>query len=200
LPANPKTPAQVEIRGFLSAAAVAFKSLDPEDVAAWDALAQQMERRNVLGINYRLTGIALFVMVNSYRQMDGQEISDSLPNIDDVPPPYTSVTEFKSNSSSSVQITLDATGVSNGCKALLRLTNSLARASRKLRVNELRLPYISDSDNFATASSGSISFNAGETDNVTVLPDQFCGFSITLMSPAYLPRAAQFTPQQLISA
>lgn len=199
VPANPKSVAQVEARGFLSAAAVAFKALTVNEAAAWNALAAEMTRTNVLGINYILTGIAVYVMVNTFRQFDSQSITDVAPDFADIPPPYTSVTLFKV-ATAALTVTIDATGVTNGCKALLRVTPSIARQSRQLRINELRIPFEDSTGSFAVAAAGAITWGPTVPDTIVLAATEYCGFEVTLMSADYLPRAAAFTPQQLITA
>jgi len=198
VPTNPKSTAQTEARGFLSAAAVAYKSLTVSEADAWIALAAQMTYTNVLGINYELTGIAVYIMVNTYRQYAGVALTDVAPDFDDIPPPYTAVTSF-GLAATDLEVVIDATGVADGAFGFIRCTNSIDRESRKLRVNELRIPFATSSECFIASSSGVLTWTGNAPDLLTMANTEFCGFEVTLMSAAYLPRSSQFVAQQLLT-
>lgn len=78
MPAQPQAADQVLIRGYLTAAAQAFGSLTAGERASWETYANLCTKSH-LGYNYTLSAIMAYVQVNTYRQIDGQAISDTAP-------------------------------------------------------------------------------------------------------------------------
>jgi hypothetical protein len=197
LPTNPQSAQQVVTRGIFAAAATAFKSLTISEAADWNALGDLLAKTNILGIGYKLTGIAAYVMVNSLRQLHGQATSDVAPTFADIPIPILSITSVV-YAASTLTIIANCTGITNGCIVLARITPSIARQSRQLRENELRIPDSTEADAFGVVGNNSVTIATG-ADNVALTATQYAGLQLTAMSAAYLPRAPWFIPQQLIS-
>jgi len=78
VPANPSTVEQDAIRGMLASAAVAFQSLTLAEKATWNAFATLMRNR-ILGQEVTRPAISMYCMINVFRQIDGQAITDVAP-------------------------------------------------------------------------------------------------------------------------
>jgi len=65
IPVNPNTSAQVAVRGYLTTASQAWKTLDPADVDGWNAYATTHGVLDSLGQTIYLTGHQWFVKVNT---------------------------------------------------------------------------------------------------------------------------------------
>lgn len=197
IPANPKSAQQIMSRGVFSAAAAAFKSLTTVEAANWNALAHLISKTNILGTDYTLTGIGLYCQVNAFRQLNGQSISDTVPTLTTMPIPVVGITSI-TQVTTTITVVANCTGIADGALVFVRLTPSIARQSRLLRRNELRIPSTTETQCFATVSSSAataaITFNT-----VTVTAGQYCGVELTAMSSTYLPHAPQFWNQQLIA-
>ena len=79
IPANPRTPAQVAIRGIFAAVSQRWRTLTEEQRLAWIAVAATILSKPRLAQSGPLTGLQLFVKVNVYLAYRG------LPQVD-LPP------------------------------------------------------------------------------------------------------------------
>lgn len=197
VPANPKSTAQVEARGFLSAAAAAWKLLTAEEAGDWRDLAAQLDKSNILGLTYTLTGIGVYCQVNVLRQYAGEAILDTVPDIADIPIPITAITSC-TFAGTTLTTVINCTGLADGAEVFLRVTPSITRASRQLRRNELRIPTIASASAFGTVATNACTI-ALDPDLITVAAAEYCGLEVTAMSAEYLPRAPWFVPHQLIA-
>lgn len=78
MPAQPQSADQVLIRSYLTAAAQAFGSLTAAERAQWETYAN-LNVKSHMGLPYTLYAINAYIQVNSYRQINGQAISDVAP-------------------------------------------------------------------------------------------------------------------------
>lgn len=78
VPANPSTTNQDTIRGYLATAAGAFQSISLVEKAAWEVFGELMQR-STLGQKYNLSAISAYCMINTYRQMKGDTLTDTAP-------------------------------------------------------------------------------------------------------------------------
>jgi hypothetical protein len=198
IPTNPKSTQQQMIRGHFAAAAAAYKLLSTAEAAAWNTLAALFSQNNILGTAYKLSGISLYCRVNTFRQLDGQAISDTAPDFADLPVPATGITSL-TITGATLACVLDCTGMADGALVFMRITSSIARESRLLRKTELRIASSTETEAFATVATDAATFGA-TVDIVSLTATQFCGVEFTAMSATYLPRPAQFFNQELISA
>ena len=79
IPANPRTPAQIAIRGIFGAVSKRWRRLTEAQRLAWIAVAATILSKPRLGQSGPLTGLQLFVKVNVYLAYRG------LPQVD-LPP------------------------------------------------------------------------------------------------------------------
>jgi len=78
MPAQPRTADQLLIRGYLTAAAQAFGSLDAAERAAWEVYANLCKKSH-LGYEYMYYAINAYIQINVYRQIAGEAITDVAP-------------------------------------------------------------------------------------------------------------------------
>lgn len=72
VPANPRTPAQMNVRAILSATARAWRELTDQQRAAWTAMALDVQSKPRLGQSGTLTGEQLYCQLNIALQTYGQ--------------------------------------------------------------------------------------------------------------------------------
>jgi len=198
-PANPKTPAQVKARTYLAAAASAYKELPIATAAAWSALANDITQTDALGLSHTLTGVALFTRVNFLRQSAALEISAAVPDPALIPPPYSAVLQC-GYFGAIFYFKLACPGSPDGTHVNFRFTNSVARASRRLRKCELKIPFDNWFFSWTDVASEEFFWHFGALQTVTVVNGQYCGHEVTMCSSEFLPRAPQFVSQQLLEA
>jgi hypothetical protein len=87
IPANPRTPAQVAVRGTFGAVSARWGELSEKERLVWCALAKTMKTRPRLRQCGRLTGFLLFVKVNVPRANRGLPQLDLPPGYAPCPPP-----------------------------------------------------------------------------------------------------------------
>jgi hypothetical protein len=166
-PANPGSPNQLLVRGFLTQAAAAYKALSAANAAAWDSMARAITLTDSLGNKFDMTGIGLFVRVNSYRLMTSQAIASAPPAYTAEPAPSAIAGNIDS---SNFVVDVTATNVSNGAFILLRGTGDLGGAARNARHNECAMygqGTISDNVTIVATHLASYNFIAAEV-NITV--------------------------------
>jgi hypothetical protein len=194
LPDQPQSALQVSIRAILGAVSAGFKALSANEKAAWEAAAADWKRYNKLGQQYDLSGQALYTQVNTYRQMDGQALDDTVPDMS-APGGITGVTaENYDNHQLIVTVTHTLTA---GQFLFLQNSNSLGSAVRNARDGDLRCRADAFADAIVAraASPQTLSF---VVDN-SFIADDYAGYKITPLSAAYVPgvpfivRNAQFT-------
>jgi hypothetical protein len=195
---RPATDAQLRVRTAIAAAAKAWAALPSATADAWRALAAQLTRNNSLGYTYRLTGIAVWNQVQLYRQLDGLAISSAVPNAADVPPPVSWVIQL-SFSLGILSVIAAAAAIVDPCYALLRITSSSTNQARRRQPGELRIPTANTALSIVKACSNCWIWDLAP-NTVSLAENEFVGVEFVPMSPAYLPRPAQFFPlKQLIA-
>jgi len=201
VPTNPKSEQQQMIRGHFSATAAAYKLLTAAQAAAWIALGHSLTKTNMVDTNYTMSGIAAYQMVNVYRLLNGQAQTTTAPALTTMPVPVTGITSCKYTSATHTLVTIaDCTGMANGCLVLMRLSSSLARQSRLIRPNELRLGSLTETSCFGTVATNSVTITT-VLSQVTVAAAEYIGLSLHPMSATYMPRLTPyFLAQQLVAA
>jgi len=138
MPAQPQAADQVLIRGYLTSAAQAFGSLTDSERALWETYAN-LNVKSHLGYNYTLSAIMAYVQVNTYRQIDGQAISDTAP---------TALAGFSASAIGTLSYVTGTTIFScivthNGANGVgfwaVSITPTLASAQRAARPSDYRL-------------------------------------------------------------
>lgn len=80
-PANPETESQVRARTNFTQLTQAWSALADNVRAAWNAAASGFVLTDSLGRNYTLNGKGLYIRVNSYRLLDAQAASSTVPSL-----------------------------------------------------------------------------------------------------------------------
>ncbi len=79
IPANPRTPSQMNVRGILTNVSARWRALQETQRAAWMAAATQVKSETRLGQNGNLSGFLLFTKINCTLAQFGQEQVDVPP-------------------------------------------------------------------------------------------------------------------------
>ena len=137
-PANPQSTNQMVIRGYQTAAATAYSALTKAQAALWIAAAEQVHRENILNLTYELSGINLFTMINSYRQIDGQSILSDVPPIEQPTIPVSATNASKPNPTT-LAFLGNIPGAPAGQLLLARVSAPLPSAVRKARKNDVSI-------------------------------------------------------------
>ena len=189
-PANNMTPHQVIIRGFLAAAAVAYKGLTLAQAAAWESTARAVKRLDALGAQYEMDGIELFTQVNVYRQMAGESIVLTVPAL-------TSAIAVQNATATAGSGTLtiagDCVGLADTANLFIRVTPAMASNSqaRHARPNEVRCITTDHVDSFTNPSTGSFT-KALDTDAFAVVQNNRIGIEIRSLDANYVQGGVYF--------
>lgn len=159
-PENPQSAIQTSLRGYFTLASQAFNQLTDNERAQWASLAAYFQRTNSLGQTYQLSDKALYVMVNQYRQMDAQAISDTAPALV-AAPAITSVTKLEVAAGALSVIFTHS--VSAGF-FMFEISDTLPGTQRQARDNEIYLASTTIGNNIVArgSSSQTVSFTAEE--------------------------------------
>ena len=79
IPANPRTTAQLAVRQSLSTQAKIWRTLTQAQIAAWNTAAAAQQTTPEDGQSGRMTGLQLFVQVNTVATLTGQATVTSPP-------------------------------------------------------------------------------------------------------------------------
>lgn len=133
-PADPQTSLQSIIRAYLSQIAVAWQSVTEGEAEGWDALAEQMTRTDSLGSQYTYFANNAYLVVNFYRLLNGQAITDTAPVY--APPSTPVITGVAVDGTNAI---MDITHAADAAFYFARFTPPLPSERRKARINELRI-------------------------------------------------------------
>ena len=129
--------------------------------------------------------------------MDEQAITDTPPDLTQLPPPITALQHtiwFEDK----LNVIADCTGFPTNSHVLVRVTASNPSQSRLRRTCELHNMLQSGLGSIALVWINELS-HAFTVDTVTITPGEYIGISLTAMSPQYLARPPWFIPVQLIT-
>lgn len=76
---NPRSAAQMRVRSMFGAVSASWRSLSPEQIAGWNALASETTYQNRLGDTRHYTGKALFQKINQNRLLQAEDILKNAP-------------------------------------------------------------------------------------------------------------------------
>lgn len=79
VPANPQTQFQQQVRSAFGTVAGDWANVSGLQRQDWETLAQSYGRFNPNGTAYTLTGFQAFLMVNTFRALDGQALTQAAP-------------------------------------------------------------------------------------------------------------------------
>lgn len=145
-PNNPRSFRQTEVRKYMTLASAAYRDLDQAVADDWTDAANAHNRTNILGLDYNLTGIGLFLMLNMYRQIAGHAIAEELPDFF-MPPIPIAVTKAVRMSGTVFRPTIDITGLETAGKVFIRVSPPLPGQARRARSNQCRMLDINLSNN-----------------------------------------------------
>ena len=91
MPTQPRTDAQIAVRGQLVDCSKAWGSLSDAQRAAWSAFADAHPRTDSLGQSIALTGHQMFVGVNTLNLQVGEAIQNAVPDGTALPAPVLSI-------------------------------------------------------------------------------------------------------------
>lgn len=185
IPANPQSTRQTEIRGFQTVAAVGYKALTKAEADQWNAAAAQVNRTNILGLTYELSGIALYCQVNVYRQINALSILDVVPSIAPGIKPV-ALTSVTAAAGPSLDFVVDATGNPDSSIILVRVSNALPGEARNARENDCRLIDNVLEANYLPISSGSATGNI-DADLFSLIQNDRVGVFLTPVTLGFIP-------------
>ncbi len=184
-PDNPMSTLQLAVRDYLALAAAAYRDLTEAQAAAWTAAANAIMRENILGLDYYLTGIGLFCMINTYGQIHDQAIVDDVPTIL-MPPVPISLTSVTATSTVLLTIVADVTGLETDGMCLVRVSLPLPGEARQARPNDCRMIDVTIDSNIAVHAAGTLTIALTITTSLIVATDRI-GVMITPLSADYFP-------------
>ena len=135
IPTNPKSAAQVLVRGFLTILSQAWRGLTSAQINGWNMAVGNFQKKNRLADMHVINGNALYVSLNKNLLDVGLAAIDDAPSVVDVAP-QTIATAVADNSSNTLVITLGeavATGQSVKVFATPALSPGVNSVGSKLR-------------------------------------------------------------------
>lgn len=85
IPVNPNSVSQQGVRGIFGGLAQTWRTLTQSQRDSWSNLASNVPRTDSLGQSYVLSGIALFIGLNSTRDAVGDALINDAPSLDSPP-------------------------------------------------------------------------------------------------------------------
>lgn len=196
-PTNPDTSQQQVIRNYLSLAATAWKSVTDAEESAWAALAAQIIRTNPLGADYTPYPNNVYEMVNFYRQLNGQAITDTAPSYAS-PAAAGSISNLEfAGGQLDIEVTHGLTPASGFF--VVRVTPNLGSARRQARGNELRYADGTLSDNIV-AIAASAQVIQLDNLNFSLNVGDWIGIQVLTVTNDYLPGGVLFDTNEIIVA
>jgi len=188
VPTNPQTSYQTAIRGYLALASQAYQQTTDAEREAWATLAANMTRDDALGQGYDISAQMAYMMVNQYRQIAGEAITDTAPAYELA---ILSGTPSASHdaSTSNFYSTEDADLQTFDGFALISATDALPGLARQARANEYAAVGIDYSDSIATVTSGALLVleRPDSTVRHILAVGERVGVMITPLSSGYVP-------------
>lgn len=193
-PAQPQSAHQVAIRSLLSTAAAGFSALSAANAASWNAAAAEYNRTNVLGAQYNLSGIALYCLINQYRQMDGQALQATPPTVAHPASPSGIVSAVVSGSDLVVTVT---PGGGSG-SLYVQVTDPLSGAARLARPNEYRTISDDFADSFQALSASPQPVSL-PMEQFTIAATDYIGVRVIQLNSDYYP-SVEFVDRSVLVA
>ena len=196
VPDNPETARQVLLRGYLTAAAQAYQALDAATALAWRTAAASKDTTDIFGISGSMSGIQYFTQVNTYRQIDGQAIDDTVPTAA-MP---SSPTAIAVSRAAATQISFGITHANSASTGFwaVRLAYIGSSEARLARRNELRNWSDTLADNIAAIASSVQTMTLTQAA-ATVVAGEFIGYQLIPLSNDYEAGTPVFLSQAELS-
>lgn len=185
-PTNPDTSPQQNIRTIFSSISNQYKSISGAQETDWSNLADNFTLIDPLGAEYKPYTNNAYMLVNLYRQLDAQAITDVAPAFS-ARPAVTSIDQAEVVGGN-LQITISHNLTTGGGADLVfvRVTPSLGSARRKARQNEYRI--LTDPTNESiTAATASPQTVVLAMDNFTLAAEEYLGIEVRTLSSVYVP-------------
>jgi hypothetical protein len=195
------TPATLKslIRGYSSAASVAFAGLTAAKAAGWTELGNNVtfDRSDSLQQIYHPSGINAHNAVNILRQMNGQALADTAPA---AAAHYSggaiTLSTLKVAAPQELIINLTNSSIPNGYIGVLRISQNLS-GNTQARKNDCALPTETPANAFAVAAGGVCAW--------TVVPRHTLalgriGLTIRIISSTYIPGPVVLFPSVTLVA
>ena len=197
-PHNPLSFRQIEMRKFMTLSAAAYRDLDIADANDWTDAANAHARTNILGLDYYLTGMALFSMLNMYRQIAGQAITSTLPDFFTPPLPI-AVTSAIRFASTVFKAIVNVEGLQVGAHVFIRVSPPLPGAACRARSKTCRMLDIDLSNNIMQFSSNPITMSMSMPVDYIKLGDHV-GIEVRSLSSLWWPGPALLVPNIEVTA
>lgn len=141
-PRNPRTTAQLSVRGRLSSSSKAWRGLTQEQRMQWDEFSKTETGRRILGEAAKISGFNVFVRVANNLALIGQAIIDVPPTVPEFPVfEITGVTYTAASGDTPASLSLAISGLSSiaGKTIVVRATGgfSAGRASFPTQLRDL---------------------------------------------------------------
>lgn len=194
-PTDPETALQQQLRAYMSQVAVAWQSVSDLEAEGWAALAEQMKRVDSLGREYAYFANNAYAVVNVYRLLDGQTITDDAPAYN--PPAAPIITEAGHDEENLVVTVQHAQGTSGFFS--VRVTPKLPSARRQARKNELRYASTSLVLSIVPAAASPQQLTV-PTQRVSIEAGDYVGIEVTPLSADYVPGSPYFAKSIQLSS
>lgn len=150
VPTNPKTAMQDAIRALFAQVSVAFSNIDGTERAGWDTINANHLKTDKDGKPYKAGAKGWYTAINALRKLAGQAIVDTAPAwaYENGPYDIASVTV-------GTNLVIDFTGIAQGKKYLVKMSDALPGTQRKPR--SFVLVSTTTAENFVTAGAGGVS-------------------------------------------
>lgn len=179
IPSNPQTSLQVTVRNILSQSAAAFKGLTAQNAELWNGDASGITRTNILNLDYTLSGISYYCMINSYRLLAGVAQSETPPvGTPPIAPSGINSLVYTSGAET-LDIEVDCSGMTDGDQVMVRMSAPNIPANRKTTPGILSYPDTDTSACFGTVAAGvatvqvdasHLGYSDGDAARLGVLP------------------------------
>lgn len=199
VPGNPQTAYQVASRGRLAEASAAWSAMTDAQREAWNSAASGVTRRDMTGQSYELSGRQLYMQVQSYRLIDNQVISPTVPS--------KTVTPFSASAMTVAGNADPATGIElfwqstseNPAFLFIRLTAPLGSDARNARLTDYRIFTTAPSNSVFTAPDLVATFSYSQMRQTLGVGD-FIGVELLPLNSGYYPGQKLWFPSVEIAA
>lgn len=193
-PAQPDSAHQTTIRSLLSTAAAGYKALSAANAASWRAAAADYNRSNILGQDYNLSGIALYCLVNQYRQMKGEALISAPPAVAHPAAP----SAVNSAVVGGGNLTVSVTPGGGAGILFVQVTAPLGGSNRLARSSDFRTLSDAFADSFTTIGA-SPQACVIPIEQFTIIATDYIGVRVVQLDLNYYP-SVQFIDQSVLVA
>lgn len=198
VPGNPQTAYQVASRGRLAEASAAWSAMTDAQREAWNSAASGVTRRDMTGQSYELSGRQLYMQVQSYRLIDNQVISPTVPS--------KTVTPFSASAMTVAENADPATGIELSWRSpsetpaflFIRLTAPLGSDARNARLTDYRIFTTAPSNSVFTAPDLVATFSYSQMRQ-TLGEGDFIGVELLPLNSGYYPGQKLWFPSVAVA-